>query len=166
MDIWDRNFLEMTILLSDGSKCAAKHVGALIVKNNSIISSGVNGTPSGYQNCCEKFYKDKDTGDWFMIGDKGGMLPVSSNMHNHWSKEHEIHAEMNALIKASKNGINIDGSTIYVNYSPCMQCAKSLIVGGIKRVVFREDYDDVERVSEFLGDNNVTLTKIKWKRSC
>lgn len=107
-------YLKMASEWSQNSCCRRKKVGALIVKDNMIISDGYNGTPSGFSNDCEDI--DGNT-QWYVL-----------------------HAEANAITKLAKSTQNADGSTLYVTLSPCKECSKLIIQSGIKRVVFKEEY--------------------------
>lgn len=110
----DERYLRMARIWSENSYCIRRQVGALIVKDASIISDGYNGTPSGFENVCED----------------------SNNM----TKPYVLHAEANAITKVAKSSNSSDGSTLYVTASPCIECAKLIIQAGIKRVVYSEHY--------------------------
>ena len=142
--ISDKNFLNIAKELSFASKCVSKQVGAVIVKDGRILSTGYNGTPAGYINCSEH-WKDEYTKD-----------------HHEWSKTYEIHAEMNAIIWAARKGISIEGATIYVTLEPCSECSKNLIASGIKRIVYEKAYEHTnsEIISKFLEDNGVKIEQI------
>ena len=141
----DRNFINMAHELASASKCVSKQVGAVIVKDGRILSTGYNGTPAGYTNCCEH-WNDEYTKD-----------------HHEWSKTYEIHAEMNALIWAAREGISIKDATIYVTLEPCSECSKNLIASGIKRIVYDRAYEHTNSdiVSKFLKDNGVVIEQIE-----
>ena len=143
--ISDKNFLNIAKELSFASKCVSKQVGAVIVKDGRILSTGYNGTPAGYKNCSD-FWDGKYTKD-----------------HHDWSKTYEIHAEMNAIIWAARKGISIEGATIYVTLEPCSECSKNLIASGIKRIVYEKSYEHTNSqiISRFIKDNNVHIEQIK-----
>ena len=111
---FDLRYLEMARIWAKNSYCTRRQVGALVVKNNMIISDGYNGTPSGFENICE---------------DDNGV-----------TKPYVLHAEANAITKLARSNNNSDGSTIYITASPCIECAKLIIQSGIKRVVYGEKY--------------------------
>ena len=140
----DRSFINIAKEIALASKCVSKQVGAVIVKDGRILSTGYNGTPAGYINCSEH-WKDKYTKD-----------------HHDWSKTYEIHAEMNAIIWAARKGISIEGATIYVTLEPCSECSKNLIASGIKRIVYEKAYEHTnsEIISKFLEDNGVKIEQI------
>lgn len=140
----DKNFINIARELASASKCVSKQVGAVIVKNGRILSTGYNGTPSGYTNCCDHW--------------NGEYTPD----HHEWSKTYEIHAEMNAIIWAAKEGISIDGATIYVTLEPCSECSKNLIASGIKRIVYATPYEHTNSniISKFIKDNGVVIQRV------
>lgn len=141
----DKNFINIAKEIASASKCVSKQVGAVIVKDGRILSTGYNGTPTGYKNCCD-YWGGEYTQD-----------------HHNWSKTYEIHAEMNALIWAARKGISIEDATIYVTLEPCADCSKNLIASGIKRIVFDKAYEhtDSSIISKFISDNGVTIEQIK-----
>ena len=111
---FDQRYLEMARIWAKNSYCTRRQVGALVVKNNMIISDGYNGTPSGFENVCE---------------DDNGV-----------TKPYVLHAEANAITKLARSNNNSYGATIYITASPCIECAKLIIQSGIKRVVYGEKY--------------------------
>ena len=111
---FDLRYLEMARIWAKNSYCTRRQVGALVVKNNMIISDGYNGTPSGFENICE---------------DDNGV-----------TKPYVLHAEANAITKLARSNNNSEGATIYITASPCIECAKLIIQSGIKRVVYGEKY--------------------------
>lgn len=120
---YDKAYLRMAAEWAKLSHCKRKQVGALIVKNKTIISDGYNGTPSGFTNACE---------------DEEG--------NTHW---YVLHAEANALLKVAKSTQNAEGGTLYITLSPCQECSKLIIQAGIKRVVYLNQYKDISGI-EFL----------------
>jgi len=140
----DKNFINIATEIARASKCVSKQVGAVIVKDDRILSTGYNGTPAGYENCCDHW--------------DGKYTPE----HHEWSKTYEIHAEMNAIIWAARKGISIEGATIYVTLEPCSECSKNLIASGIKRIVYAKEYEHTHScvVSKFLEDNGVQIEKL------
>lgn len=110
----DKRYLRMASIWAENSYCKRRQVGALIVKNNMIISDGFNGTPSGFENVCE---------------DESGT-----------TKPYVLHAEANAITKIARSGNNSDGATLYVTDSPCIECSKLIIQAGIRRVIYGRKY--------------------------
>ena len=143
--ISDQNFINIAKEIATASKCVSKQVGAVIVKEGRILSTGYNGTPAGYTNC-----KDHWNGEY-------------TKDHHDWSKTYEIHAEMNALIWAARKGISIEGATIYVTLEPCSECSKNLIAAGIKEIVYDRAYEhtDSNVISKFIKDNGVKISQIE-----
>jgi len=143
--ISDKNFINIAHEIASASKCVSKQVGAVIVKDGRILSTGYNGTPAGYTNCSEH-WNDEYTKD-----------------HHEWSKTYEIHAEMNALIWAARKGISIEGGTIYVTLEPCSECSKNLIAAGIKKIIYDKAYEHTNSnvISKFIKDNGVIIEQLK-----
>ncbi|MCQ2324696.1 MAG: dCMP deaminase family protein [Paludibacteraceae bacterium] len=110
----DYLYMRMAKTWSENSYCERRQVGAILVKDNMIISDGYNGTPSGFENKCED--------------------------DNNVSKPYVLHAEANAITKIARSHNSSEGATLYVTTSPCMECSKLIIQAGIKRVVFAEEY--------------------------
>jgi dCMP deaminase len=133
--------------LSKQSKCVSHQVGCLIIKDERIISMGYNGTPSGFTNCNCHFDKDN-----FIRED-----------HHTWSLQHEVHAEINALMFAVKNGISTNGATLICTLQPCSDCLKAIIQSGIKEVYYLKDYDKAKPLSvdfkNYLNEN-IIIQKI------
>lgn len=113
-NLLDRRYLRMARIWAENSYCVRRKVGALLVKDRTIISDGYNGTPAGFENVCE---------------DDDGV-----------TKRYVLHAEANAITKVARSNNSADGSTLYVTASPCLDCAKLIIQAGIRRVVFSELY--------------------------
>ena len=109
----DKRYLRMARIWAKNSYCKRRQVGALVVKDQRIISDGYNGTPSGFDNVCEE---------------------------NNVSFPYVLHAEANAITKLARSHNNSEGSTLYVTASPCLECAKLIIQAGIKRVIYGEKY--------------------------
>lgn len=142
-------YMKIAELFAEHSTCKRLQVGAVIVKNGRIISTGYNGVPSGMNHCCDIF-KDCDLND-----------PDFKETHGQFSAKYELHAEQNAIIEAGKNGVNIIGADLYTTVQPCKYCRKLIIQSGIKKVYYRypydrNDYDDDCIFKEF----NVEIEKI------
>ena len=130
---YDVAYLKMALEWAKLSYCKRKQVGALIVKDRTIISDGYNGTPSGFENCCED--------------------------ENNQTKWYVLHAEANAILKISRSTQSCEGATLYLTLSPCKECSKLIFQSGIKRVVYIQDYSDNEGLA-FLKDAGVEILKI------
>lgn len=128
----DERYLRMAMIWSENSYCKRRKVGALIVKNNMIISDGYNGTPSGFPNICEE---------------------------NNVTFPYVLHAEANAITKVARSNNSSDGATLYITASPCMECSKLIIQAGIKRVVFSDLYR-IQDGLELLREAGIDLVHI------
>ncbi len=124
---WDQYFMEITELVKTRSTCLRRQVGALIVRDRRIVSTGYNGAPSGIAHCAE-------------AGCLRQQLGVPSGERHELCRA--IHAEQNALIQAARYGSVVQGGTIYVTCQPCSLCAKMLINAGVDRIVFKGSYPD------------------------
>ena len=115
------------------SYCERKKVGALIVKDRMIISDGYNGTPSGFENCCED-----ETGktQWFVL-----------------------HAEANAILKLARSTQSAKDATLYLTLSPCKECSKLILQAGISKVVYIDEYSDEDGI-EFLKNHGIELLRV------
>lgn len=124
---WDEYFMEVAEVVARRSTCLRRNIGAVVVKDKRILSTGYNGAPTGLPHCAD-------------VGCLREKLGIPSG------ERHEIcrglHAEQNALLQAARYGISLEGSTIYSTTEPCSLCAKMLINAGIRRVVYKEPYPD------------------------
>jgi len=130
---YDRAYLKMAIEWAKLSHCTRKKVGALLVRDNMIISDGYNGTPSGFANSCED-----------EVGD------------THW---YVLHAEANAIMKVAKSTNNARESTLYITLSPCKECCKLILQAGIRRLVYVNEYKDITGI-DFLKSAGVDIVRI------
>ena len=146
----DNYYLSVANLCSQNSKAIRLKVGAIIVKNQQIISDGFNGTPSGFENTCE-ICKYIDTCEEKRCNccDKQELI----------TKPYVIHAESNCLMKSLKNGNSTDGATIYVTHAPCIECAKQIIQSGIKRFVYNNPYRSIDGIN-LLNRANIQVDQI------
>jgi len=125
---WDDYFMEITKIVASRSTCLRRQVGAVIVKDKHILTTGYNGAPRNIKNCIELGYCLKE--------EKGY---ASGEGHEACIG---LHAEQNAIIQAAYQGVSINDSTIYCLFLPCSVCLKMLINAGIKRIVFKKYYPD------------------------
>ena len=132
-------FMQTALQFATMSFATRKKVGAIIVKNGSIISTGWNGLPSGMPNELIETWSDE-----------------SQEMITH---PLVIHAEKNAINKCLEHNLNIEGCDMYITLSPCVDCARATIAAGIKHVFYRTQYSNTEGI-EFLLDNDVSVTRI------
>lgn len=145
---WDDYFMEITTLVAKRSTCLRRKVGAVIVKNKRIISTGYNGAISGLPHCEEKGCLREE-------------LKIPSGQRQEICRG--LHAEQNALLFAASYGTDLNGATIYCTHQPCITCAKMIIQAGIKRVVFNGIYPD-KLAQEFFKQAGVELVKINKGR--
>ena len=130
---YDKAYLKMAMEWAKLSHCKRRQVGALIVKDKMIISDGYNGTPTGFENCCED--------------DEG------------YTKWYVLHAEANAILKVASSTQSTRGSTLYVTLSPCTDCSKLIFQSGIVRVVYIVEYKDRTGL-DFLVKSGVKVEQI------
>ncbi len=130
---YDKAYLRLAKSWASLSYCKRKQVGAIIVKDAIIISDGYNGTPAGFDNCCEN-----EAGE------------------THW---YVLHAEANAILKVARSTNNCKGATLYLTHSPCKDCSKLVLQSGISRLVYQEAYKDTSGI-DFLESAGLEILKI------
>jgi len=138
---WDQYFMEIARQVATRSTCLRRSVGALVVRDKRILSTGYNGAPRGLEHC-----------------DVVGCLREKLNIPSGQRQEicRGLHAEQNAIIQAALHGVSVEGGTIYITHQPCITCAKMIINSGIERVVCASRYpDDLAR--EILSEAGVLL---------
>ena len=133
---FDKAYLKMALEWGKLSHCKRKQVGALIVKDRMIISDGFNGTPTGFENCCE---------------DENGA-----------TKWEVLHAEANAILKVASSTQSAKNATLYVTLSPCTQCSKLIHQAGIKRVVYANAYKDDAGI-KFLEKAGIEIINLPYE---
>ena len=131
---YDIAYLRIAAEWSKLSYCKRKQVGAIIVRDRMIISDGYNGTPTGFENCCED---EEGLTQWFVL-----------------------HAEANAISKVARSTQTCENATLYITLSPCKECSKLIHQSGIKRVVFQNGYRDNTGL-DFLEKAGVVVTQIE-----
>lgn len=142
---WDEYFMRIALDVASRSTCDRRHVGAVLVRDRNILSTGYNGSISGMPHCDEVGH----------MMENGHCIAT-------------IHAEANAIIQAAKNGVNINGASIYTTASPCWNCFKIIVNAGMKRVFFGQFYRDerIFTIAEQLGVELVDLSTVIEKESC
>ena len=123
-------YLDIAQTVLERATCLRRVYGAIIVKNDEIISTGYNGAPRGRVNCSELGYCNRE------------QLRIPSGQRYELCRS--VHAEANAITKVAKSANNCDGSTLYITAAPCIECSKLIIQAGIKRVVYCEEYRSEE----------------------
>ena len=130
MSKWDKRFMQLTETVAGWSSCYQenRHVGAIIVKDKHVLTTGYNGAPAGIQSCVER----------------GECLRRKLDIPSGTRQEicYAVHAEQNAIVQAARLGVNVNGATLYCTHQPCVICAKIIINAGIKRVVYKHGYPD------------------------
>ena len=142
---WEDYFMDIAILVAKRSTCLRRAVGALIVKDKRILSTGYNGAPSGIRHCGEN-----------------GCLRKTMNIAS--GERHElcrgIHAEQNAIIQAAYHGVQIQGAVLYCTNLPCSICTKMIINAGIKKIYYQEGYAD-ELSKDMLSEALIEVLQLK-----
>ena len=146
MDKWDARFMELAEVISTWASCYQqdRKIGAVIVKNKRIVTTGYNGAPAGIKTCVER----------------GECLRKKMGIASGTKHEicYAIHAEQNAIIQAAKLGSSIEGATLYCTHQPCVICAKMIVNSGITRVVYKHGYPDEFSV-QMLKEGGVLLER-------
>jgi len=143
---WDEYFMKMAALVAERSTCLRHHVGAVIVKDKRILTTGYNGAVRWATDCLE-------------LGCKKDELNLASGFGSEECRA--VHAEQNAIIQAASHGISIDGTTLYCTTIPCRMCAKEIVNAGIKEIVTYSDYPGAKGSVEFLQQCGIVLRKIE-----
>jgi len=134
---WDEYFMNIARMVASRATCDRKHVGAVLVRDRTLLSTGYNGSIRGLPHCTEVGHMMED---------------------NHCVRT--VHAEANAIIQSAKNGVGVDGATIYTTASPCWPCFKLIANSGLKRIVFGEFYRD-DRIFEHARLLGIELVELK-----
>ena len=146
MDKWDARFMELAGTIAKWASCykADRKIGAVIVRNKRIVTTGYNGAPAGIKTCVER----------------GECLRQKLGIASGTRAElcYAVHAEQNAIIQAARLGSSIDGATLYCTHQPCVLCAKMIVNAGIRRVVYREGYPD-DFARQMLSEGGVALER-------
>jgi dCMP deaminase len=134
---WDEYFMNIARMVATRATCDRKHVGAVLVRDRTLLSTGYNGSIRGLGHCSEEGHMMED---------------------GHCVRT--VHAEANAIIQAAKNGVAIDGATIYTTASPCWPCFKLIANSGCSRIVFGEFYRD-PRIFDYAQQLHIELAELK-----
>ena len=133
---WDNYFMEITLAVSERSTCTRAHVGAILVKDRRILTTGYNGAPKGLPHCLDEGCEIVD---------------------GHCVRA--LHAEQNAILQGAQYGVPLEGATCYTTHQPCVTCAKMLINAGIKRVVYAGRYPD-ELAMKYMRDAGLSIERM------
>ena len=145
---WDTYFIGVAHAVKERASCTRRKVGAIIVKDKQIVSTGYNGTPTGVKNC-----------------EEGGCARCASDAPSGTALEKCAccHAEENAIVQAARHGMSTEGATLYTTFTACTQCAKMIINAGIKRVVAEQQYPD-DLGTKLLKEAGIKLDRISYVR--
>ena len=142
---WDEYFISLLPLIASRSHCLRRKVGAILVKDRHIISTGYNGPPKGASHCSVCFKDEANLSS----GTGHDICPA-------------VHAEANAIVQAAYHGVSTKGTTLYTTYHPCSLCARLIVNAGVEKVVYTEDYPDEASMALF-AEVEIPVIKIKEK---
>ncbi len=145
-DTWDQYFMKIAMIVAERATCTRASIGAVIVKDKTIVATGYNGAPAGHPHCSEV----------------GCLVYVSRNPDGEEEENcfRTIHAEINAIAQAAKHGVEIDGADIYITASPCYHCLKTLMNTGIRAVYYNKPYK-IHRIEPLLEYSNIQLVRVE-----
>jgi len=149
---WDSYFIALARIAASRSTCLSRKVGAIIVKENRVISTGYNGALPGWEHCTELGYCKRRKRGFSNVDKYAGCVAN--------------HAETNAILTAAKEGISLKDATIYVTLFPCPLCMKQIIVAGIKEVVYEKDIEDeeIKKITlEYARQSNIKIRQHQLK---
>jgi len=167
-DKFKRAYMKTAETFAELSHARRLHVGAIVVKDDRIISIGYNGMPAGWDNDCEyKEWMDRDAGGWLNpdeIYERWPHCEFNEDAEEEYryrlvTRPEVLHAETNAISKLAKSTESGDGAAIFITHSPCLDCAKLIYQSGINSVFYRSSYRSDDGV-EFLKKSGVTVEKI------
>jgi dCMP deaminase len=160
-------YMKTAEVFSELSSARRLHVGAIVVKDDRIISIGYNGMPAGWENNCENIVWDKGAGGWLDPEEFDAQYPFEgwhetagrNVRYGLKTKPEVLHAETNAIAKLAKSTESGQGATMFVTHAPCLDCAKLIYQSGINSVYYRNSYRSEDGI-KFLEDCNVKVDKI------
>lgn len=142
---WDQYFLEIAKVVGGRSTCLRRQVGALVVKDKRILTTGYNGAPRGLEHCADVGCMREDAG------------APSGTVHELCRG---LHAEQNTIIQAAMHGVSIDGGVMYSTHQPCVLCTKMIINAGLEGVYYLEPYPD-ELARRLLAEAGIISQRMK-----
>ncbi len=161
-------YMKTAEIFAELSHARRLHVGAIVVKDDRIISIGYNGMPAGWDNDCEdKEWMDRDAGGWLNPDEIYQQWPhadynedAEEEYRYRWKTKPEVlHAETNAIAKLAKSTESGDGAILFVTHSPCLDCAKLIFQSGIRSVFYRDSYRSTEGIA-FLEKSGIMVEKL------
>ena len=143
------------------SSATRLQVGAIVVKDDRIISIGYNGMPSGWDNCCEDIVESMKDNPWheYNLLKENGWDYQNGSYVKLKTKSEVLHAESNAIAKLARSSESGDGATIFITHAPCIDCAKLIYQSGIATVYYKNDYRSTQGL-DFLKKSNVWVVKV------
>jgi dCMP deaminase len=145
---WDKYFMDIAFLVSQRSTCLRRKVGAVLVKEKRILSTGYNGAPAKITHCQ-------------VAGCLRSRLKVPSGQRHELCRG--LHAEQNVLLQAALHGVSVKDSSLYVTVTPCIICAKMIINAGVKQIVIQDHYPD-NMAEEFLKQAKIKIKRLKYRK--
>jgi dCMP deaminase len=142
---WDEYYLKIALEVSQRATCMRRKVGAVLVRDKRLLTTGYNGAPRGVEHC-------------EALGCMRDRLGIPSGQRHELCRG--LHAEMNAILQAAVHGVSVDGATLYCTNSPCSLCAKMLINAGVKRIVVTDGYPD-DLATELLKEAGIPVERGK-----
>ena len=143
---YDEYFMEMAHVVAKRSTCLRRNIGAILVKDKHILSTGYNGAPKGHKHCSE-------------VG------CLRANQHIPSGERHELcrglHAEQNAIIQAAVFGVSIQGSSLYCTNTPCVVCVKMLINAGVQEIIYAGEYPD-KLAKDMIEESGIKIKRFKY----
>jgi len=161
-------YMDVAERFAELSSARRLHVGAIVVKDDRIISIGYNGMPAGWDNNCEDKVYDSGAGGWISPDEFESMYPYTEYnedaeeeyRYGLKTKPEVLHAETNAIAKLAKSNESGMGATMFITHAPCLDCAKLIYQSGIGNVLYRNTYRDIGGVT-FLERSGIKVTQIK-----
>ena len=151
-------YMDVAQRFSELSTAKRLQVGAIVVKDDRIISIGYNGMPSGWDNNCEnKVYAN----EWSIDNNHWEYMEEDGTSYNLKTKPEVIHAEANAIAKLAKGNESGDGSTMFLTHAPCIDCAKQMYTAGVKKVYYRDSYKNTDGLT-FLEKCSIMVHKVEY----
>jgi dCMP deaminase len=160
-------YMKTAEIFAELSHARRLHVGAIVVKDDRIISIGYNGMPAGWDNNCEDIVYDTGAGGWISPEEFQAMYPYTEYnedadeeyRYGLKTKPEVLHAETNAIAKLAKSTESGDGAVLFVTHMPCMDCAKLIFQSGIRSVFYRNSYRSDKGV-QFLKQSGIEVEQI------
>jgi dCMP deaminase len=162
-------FMKTAEIFAELSHARRLHVGAIVVKDDRIISIGYNGMPAGWDNDCEyKDYMSSDAGGWLNPDEIYEQWPFEEHLNEIGrdiryrlkTKPEVLHAETNAIAKLAKSNESGMGATMFITHAPCLDCAKLIYQSGINNVLYRNAYRDDSGIA-FLKKSGITIEQVE-----